>query len=192
MRDDEQSLIQMALEGDSRAFEQLISPYTRQIFATLYSMLSDVEDAQEVYQEVLLKAWNNLASKRSDGSFKSWIMTIAVNSAINFRSARTRRREGEQTAQQADPIGMFMANSSSAPERDTAYKDLIQAVNAAIEKLSEKHRTVLIMHVVDGMSYEEIAKTLGIELGTVMSRLHYARRKIKLLLKDKIEERGLK
>jgi RNA polymerase sigma-70 factor (ECF subfamily) len=180
----EQELIQRCLSGDSAAFAQLVEPMRGRIFRLICVMMSNEEDASDVYQEVLLKTWLHLDQFRQKSSFTSWMYSIAVNTTIKRRKQRTRLRsrhlETDDEVMTAIEDGSPVAHPGEMADRH----ERIEQLHTAVEGLSPMHRAVIVLREVEDLSYEEIAEDLGISIGTVMSRLHNARKKLRILLEE--------
>jgi len=138
-------------------------------------MCGDVELAEDAAQDAFIRAWLNLSSFRPDKPFRNWIYRIAVNAALDFL-----RREPKTSS--ADLESLFLADSLDGPEAAFIQKERTIIVQQAILSLTEASRAVLVLREYGGPSYPEIASTLDIPLGTVMSRLNYARERLKELL----------
>ena len=138
-------------------------------------MCGDVELAEDAAQDAFIRAWLNLSSFRTGTSFRNWIYRIAVNAALDFL-----RREPKTSS--ADLESLFVADPLDGPEAAFIQKERTVIVQQAILSLTEASRAVLVLREYGGLSYQEIATTLNIPLGTVMSRLNYARDRLKELL----------
>jgi RNA polymerase sigma-70 factor (ECF subfamily) len=138
-------------------------------------MCGDVELAEDAAQDAFIQAWLNLSSFRSGTSFRNWIYRIAVNAALDVL-----RRQPKTPL--ADVDSLFMADPLDGPEASFIQKERTVIVQQAIQSLTEASRAVLVLREYGGLSYQEIASTLDIPLGTVMSRLNYARDRLKELL----------
>jgi RNA polymerase sigma-70 factor, ECF subfamily len=173
------------LAGDRRAFEFLFEKYRERIFAVAFRFVRNKEDALDVTQEVFLRAYQGLARFKTDAKFFTWLYRIAVNRAIDFTRARATRR----TVDVEDPDGEgegLLANLPSADAQDPAdlaqRRELSTKLLEAVESLPPKHRAVFVLHSMEDLSYKEIAAVVGCSMGTVMSRLFYARKKLQQYL----------
>ncbi len=183
----ESVLLDRARLGDLEAYEELMRNIQPRIYSLLYNMCSHKEDAEDLLQEVFLKAWQSLPKFQGKSSFYTWVYRIAVNRAINFVKKRKRRQgyslDDVDLGMERDPALVEMAGTQT-PLRDSYLKELQEKLNTALQTLSEKHRSVVIMHDIQGMPHHEIAEILNVSPGTVRSRLFYARQLLQPLLSD--------
>jgi RNA polymerase sigma-70 factor (ECF subfamily) len=180
-------LIRRAQLEDTSAYEELVRRYYGKIYGLVYGMVSSREDAEDVTQEVFVKAWKALGRFRAQASFYTWIYRIAINRAINFRKKRNRRKtvqfeEFDPDIKQAESYKEFSSKGSVL--RKMNLSEFQKKMNEALLTLSDKHRAVVIMHDVQGMSHSDIASIVGCSEGTVRSRLFYARKKLQQELTD--------
>ena len=180
-------LVQASCRGDLAAYDELMRRYQERIYATVYHMTSNHEDANDLTQEAFIKAHSALKSFKGDSSFYTWIYRIAVNKTINF--LKTRKNKTQLSLNDLDfnaehDPDMLALVSDKTPRRDAALKELQEKLNAAMLKLSETHRLVVTLHDVQGMSHEEIAEIMDCNTGTVRSRLFYARQQMQGWLAD--------
>lgn len=174
-------LVRRTQNGDLEAYDELVRRYQQRIYSTIYHMTSNHEDASDLAQEVFAKAYQALPSFRADSTFYTWIYRIAVNKTLNFLEARKQRLHMSlddldmELEQHPDLMAMV---ADKTPRRDTALKELQEKLNEAMQKLSEQHRMVVTLHDVQGVPHEEIANILGCSVGTVRSRLFYARQQL--------------
>lgn len=182
---DEARWVVKAQRGDLKAFDRLVGEYHGRIYALLYNMTSNREDAEDLVQEVFLKAHKALPKFRGQSSFYTWIYRIAVNRAINFVKKRKRRRglslDDVDMAIERDPALVDMAGSDT-PLRRLKLGEMQEKLNEALQTLSEKHRTVVVLHDIQGVPHQEIGEILGCSTGTVRSRLFYARQQLQAQL----------
>jgi len=183
----EKELIERAQRGDIHAFDYLMTEVQGRIYGLLYNMTSSKEDAEDLLQEVFLKAFQSLPKFRGHSSFYTWVYRIAVNRAINYVKKRKKRQglslDDMDLGIERDPALVQMANVDT-PEREIRLKELQENLNEALQTLSEKHRTVVIMHDIQGLPHHEIADVLDCSPGTVRSRLFYARRELQAILSE--------
>lgn len=183
----EEELILRAQRGDVKAFDHLMTQVQGRIYGLLYNMTSSKEDAEDLLQEVFIKAYRVLPKFRGQSSFYTWVYRIAVNRAINFVKRRRKRQglslDDLDLSIERDPALVELASTES-PERMIRLKELQENLNNALQTLSEKHRAVVIMHDIQGMPHHEIAEVLGCSSGTVRSRLFYARRELQAHLSE--------
>lgn len=185
--EEDELLVKRAQRGDLSAFDQLVERYQQRLYATIYHMTSNQEDARDLLQEAFVKAHQSLGKFKGRSSFYTWIYRIAVNRTINFLK-RGRRRgmfslDDMDTAIETDPDFVELL-SHQTPHREAGLQELQQRLNEALQKLSEPHRAVVVMHDIQGMTHADIAKVLRCSEGTVRSRLFYARQQLQGLLSD--------
>jgi len=179
-------LVAKAKAGDHRAFEKLLKKYQRPLYFTIRKMVLRHEDTDDILQETFVKVYHSL-SRFTDGEpFYPWLYRIAVNTALNYRKRAFRQHEvslGELMNEEKDPF--------PSEERDSLdevlHNELEGKIAAALEQLPFDQRAVLVLRASAELSYEEISRALGINIGTVMSRLARAREKMRWLLKDYLE-----
>ena len=180
-------LVRRAQRDDMRAYDELIRRFQERIYATVYHMTSNHEDANDLVQETFIKAYQALRSFKGDSSFYTWIYRIAVNKTINFLKQRKNRVQMSlndldfNAEHDPDLVSLI---SDKTPRRDLGLSELQEKLNAAMQKLSEQHRMVVTLHDVQGLSHEEIGKIIGCNVGTVRSRLFYARQQLQAYLSD--------
>ncbi len=184
---DEMELVKRAKRGDLEAYDELIHRYQERIYATVYHMTSNHEDANDLAQEAFIKAYQALKSFKGGSSFYTWVYRIAVNKTINFLKQRKNRSQMSLNDldfnAEHDP-DMVALVSDKTPRRDANLAELQEKLNEAMQKLSEPHRLVVTLHDIQGMSHEEIAKIMDCNIGTVRSRLFYARQQLQGFLSD--------
>ena len=176
-------LVQDARGGDKQAFEALVRRYSERAFRAAYRILRDPSASEEIMQEAFIKAYKGLRAFESRSSFYTWLYRIVVNLALDRRrrDARAPSVEWEDSvASRIDPRATGPASFN--PELDSRRRQVRELVVEGVQGLPEGQREVLLLREVDGLSYEEIAKAMDISKGTVMSRLHYARKKMVLFL----------
>ena len=157
----------------------------------VYGMLGNAQDAEDVTQEAWVKAYRSLGGFREGSGFYTWLYRIAYNLCIDFRR-REWRGIPEEYEDGRNPGGAEGTAPSLAgdPHRAAVGREVQAAVLAAIRELPDVHRAVILLREVEGLSYAEIARTLGVRKGTVMSRLHYARRRLQRALAPYVEGGG--
>jgi len=183
----EDVLVSRARRGDLKSYDALVKRYQERIYATIYHMTSNHEDANDLAQDSFIKAYQALASFKGGSSFYTWLYRIAVNKTINFLKQRKNRTHMSLNDldfnAEHDPDLMALI-SHKTPRRDAGLNELQEKLNAALLKLSEPHRLVVVLHDVQGQSHEEIAKVMDCNIGTVRSRLFYARQQLQSELAD--------
>jgi RNA polymerase sigma-70 factor (ECF subfamily) len=184
---DEEALVRQARRGDLQAYDELVRRYQERIYATVYHMTSNHEDANDLAQESFIKAFQALKTFKGGSSFYTWLYRIAVNKTINFLKQRKNRTHMSLNDldfnAEHDPDLMALI-SDKTPRREAGLTELQEKLNAALLKLSEPHRLVVVLHDVQGMSHDEIAKIMDCNIGTVRSRLFYARQQLQGYLSD--------
>jgi len=184
---EERVLVRHAQEGDLRAFDELVRRFQERVYATVYHMTANHEDANDLVQEAFLKAYRALKSFKGDSSFFTWVYRIAVNKTINFLKQRKNRsgmslNDVDFNAEH-DPDLVALV-SEKTPRRELGLIELQEKLNAGMQKLSDIHRLVVTLHDVQGLSHEEISKIMDCNTGTVRSRLFYARQQLQGYLAD--------
>ena len=184
---DDLTLVRRAQSEDMRAYDLLVRRYQERIYATVYHMTSNHDDANDLAQETFIKAFRALKTFKGDSSFYTWIYRIAVNKTINFLKQRKNRvqislNDVDFNAEH-DP-DLVALTSERTPRRDLNLSELQEKLNEAMLKLSEHHRMVVTLHDVQGLSHEEIGKIMDCNVGTVRSRLFYARQQLQAYLSD--------
>ena len=184
---EELSLVRRARAGDLEAYDDLIRRYQERIYATIYHMTANHEDANDLAQDTFIKGYQAIGSFKGDSSFYTWIYRIAINKTINFLKQRKNKphlslNDLDVNAEH-DP-DMIALVSDRTPRRDLALSELQERLNNAMQKLSEIHRLVVTLHDVQGLSHEEIGKIMDCNVGTVRSRLFYARQQLQAYLSD--------
>jgi RNA polymerase sigma factor (sigma-70 family) len=177
----EGDLVRRARHGDLEAYDELIRRYQERIYATIYHMTANHEDANDLAQESFIKAYQALKSFKGGSSFYTWLYRIAVNKTINFLKQRKNRHHYSlndldfNTEHNPDLVALI---SDKTPHRDVGLTELQKKLNESLLKLSEPHRLVVVLHDVQGQSHEEIAEVMNCNIGTVRSRLFYARQQL--------------
>ena len=169
---DERTLVTQAQQGDRNAFSELIRIHAQGVQRVVYRMCGDQQLAEDAAQETFIQAWLKLSSFQPKSSLRNWLYRIAVNTAVD-----TLRREKRILPDAVDE--MHLATDTPSPETAHIHAERAAAVHSAIATLPDASRAVLILREYEDLSYREIADTLDIPLGTVMSRLSYARKLLK-------------
>lgn len=184
---EESVLVKCARQGDLGAYDELVRRYQERIYATVYHMTANHEDANDLAQEAFIKAFHALKSFKGGSSFYTWVYRIAVNKTINFLKQRKNRSQMSlddiDFNAEHDPDLVALV-SEKTPRRDVNLSELQEKLNEAMQKLSEPHRLVVTLHDVQGLSHDEIAEIMGCNIGTVRSRLFYARQQLQAYLSD--------
>ncbi len=187
---EEMELVKQARRGDLKAYDELVRRYQERIYATIYHMTANHEDANDLAQETFIKAFQALKSFKGGSSFYTWVYRIAVNKTINFLKQRKHKAamslDDLDFNAEHDP-DLVALISEKTPRREVGLTELQEKLNAALQRLSEPHRLVVTLHDVQGLSHEEIAKIMDCNIGTVRSRLFYARQQLQAYLSDYVK-----
>lgn len=180
-------LVQRAQQGDMVAYDELVRRYQDRVYATIYHMTGNHEDAVDLAQEAFIKGFQALKSFKGDSSFYTWVYRIAVNKTINFLKARKNKSHlslNDMDFNAENNPDMVSLVSENTPRRDAGLSELQGKLNEAMLKLSPVHRLVVTLHDVQGLAHEEIASIMDCNAGTVRSRLFYARQQLQAYLSD--------
>ncbi|MBQ7472968.1 MAG: sigma-70 family RNA polymerase sigma factor [Oscillospiraceae bacterium] len=174
------SAIQAVLNGDANAFEVIVRAYEKNVYNIALRMTSDREDALDISQEAFLKAYHSLHTYRGEGSFSVWLYRIVSNTCLDFMRSRSRRNEVSLSVEDesGETAEMEIRDDSLSPERLYERKLTRESLRKGLMRLPEDQRKILLLREIQGLSYEEIARVLSIEGGTVKSRIYRARRKL--------------
>ncbi|MFT5121682.1 MAG: RNA polymerase sigma factor (sigma-70 family) [Kiritimatiellia bacterium] len=187
----EKELVSRAQAKDLDAYSELMQRYNRRIYALIYNMTGNNEDTEDLLQEVFLKAYSALEKFQGKSSFYTWVYRIAVNRTINFVKKRKKRQASSlddiDSGIERDEFYVELS-AKSTPFRDARNAEIFEKLNAALQKLSEKHRAVVVMHDIEGIPHDQIAGIIGVSSGTVRSRLFYARRQLQADLAEYMNE----
>src|SRR5678815_1824562 len=188
----ELDLVKRCQNGDSGAFDQLVSRYRTRVFCMIYNMVHNEQDAWDLAQDSFLKAWKSIARFRGQSSFYTWMYRIVMNVTIDWLRKKQVRGAGAEfddaiQLKEIDPASRTVPHADALPHEHMEHQEIRGRIDAAIEQLSPEHRAVILMKEIEGMQYNEIAESLGCSIGTVMSRLFYARKKLQTLLRDVYE-----
>ncbi len=187
---DELELVRLAQDGDLQSYDELVKRYQERIYATIFHMTMNHEDASDLTQESFIKAFQAIRNFKGDSSFFTWVYRIAVNKTINFLKQKKNRNhyslDDIDCNAERDP-DLVSLISHKTPRRDLNLSELQEKLNEAMQKLSEDHRLVIVLHDIQGLPHEEISKIMDCNVGTVRSRLYYARQQMQALLADYIK-----
>ncbi|WP_037583901.1 RNA polymerase sigma factor [Stigmatella aurantiaca] len=194
MATDDLTLVKRVRDGDQRAFKLLVERYQRKVYAVALGMLKDKEEAMDVSQEAFVKVYKYLDHFKGDSSFYTWLYRITVNICIDLIRKRTgaggEAVEFDETqvmdVSQAN-IGALGSRLGTNPQKSALRRELAEKIQEALATVPEKHRAILLLREIEGMSYEELSRTLDIPKGTVMSRLFHARTKVQKILSEYLE-----
>jgi RNA polymerase sigma-70 factor (ECF subfamily) len=193
---DERQLVRRAKRGDEKAFRTLMERYRRKVYSIAYGMVHNPEAAYDISQEVFIKVYRYLGSFQGSSSFYTWLYRISVNLSIDWLRKQGRHDlvDFDDALLRREPDGaeamVVPTLQDSDPLKALGRKELREQIARAFESLSEKHRAVLLLREVEGLSYDEIARALKIHKGTVMSRLHHARRNLQRVLRTYVQSGG--
>lgn len=178
----EAELIQQARDGDTQAFGILVERYQRRVVGVAMAVVHNQDDALELAQETFIRAYENLGKFESRSSFSTWLYRIAANISIDFRRREGRHivLRGEEGEHELDRLPSERGDSFL----ESARGELGRRLQRALQELTPEHRTVILLREVEGLSYDEISEVLQSPRGTVMSRLHYARDRLRTILND--------
>jgi RNA polymerase sigma-70 factor (ECF subfamily) len=180
------ALVQAARTGDMVAFEELVARHRDKIYARAYTMMRNEDEALDLSQEAWVKGWQRLVQFQGESSFTTWMTRIVINLCLDqLRKKKRQRAESiEELDEESGGVERQMPVVTVNPTERLERGELRARIDEALGKLSEAHRTVLVLHEFEHMEYKNIAKTMSCSIGTVMSRLFYARRKMAALLQD--------
>ena len=171
-----EELVERCKQGDERAWSQLVEATYRDVYTLCLRILNDPNDAAEATQDAYLKAWRGLAGFRGDAMFETWLYRVASNSALSKHRSR-KRRQSHESGMQDDVLTELPASGSV--EATAGARIEVKALEAALARLPEQHRTVVVLRDVYGLSIEEIASQLGISETAAKVRVHRARKRLK-------------
>ncbi len=185
------ALVEKCQNGDTQAFNELVTRYRGKVYAMTYNMVRNEQDAWDLAQDSFLKAWKSISYFRGQSSFYTWLYRISTNVTIDW----LRKKKNQTHSEFDENIGLSNVEPGSgtssvgelAPYKKLEQEEIRKRIDEAVSKLSPEHRAVILMKEMDGLQYNEIADTLECSIGTVMSRLFYARKKLQSLLKDLYE-----
>jgi RNA polymerase sigma-70 factor (ECF subfamily) len=183
-------LVADLLDGDTTALASIVEKYGKLVYRLAVQITKNHEDAKDVMQETFLKVYESIGTFRKESAFETWLYRIIVNQALNLVKRRERRREFSLSDGNSTDIRFNLRGNGhpgDSPHADVERKELQKWVTQAVDSLSAKHRTVVILHEFEGLTHPQIATILSCSEGTVRSRLHYARRKLRDLLRPYVD-----
>jgi RNA polymerase sigma-70 factor, ECF subfamily len=188
----ELDLVKQCQAGDTGAFDQLVTRYRTRIFGMIYNMVHNEQDAWDLAQDSFVKAWKSIGRFRGKSSFYTWMYRIVMNVTIDWLRKKQVKGAGAEfddavQLKEIDPAAKTAPKAEELPYERMERGELRAKIDKAIAQLSPEHRAVILMKETEGMQYHEIAESLGCSIGTVMSRLFYARKRLQNLLKDVYE-----
>jgi RNA polymerase sigma-70 factor (ECF subfamily) len=183
---DDAALVRQAQGGAMEAFEELVSRHRDRIYARAFSMMRSEDEALDLSQEAWVKGWQRLHQFQGDSSFATWMTRIVINLCLDqLRKHKRQRAESiEAMDEESGGVERQMPVITVNPTANLERGELRARINEALSQLSHEHRTVLVLNEFEEMEYKQIAKVMQCSIGTVMSRLFYARRKMAVLLAD--------
>ena len=188
----DQDLVKACQNGDTEAFDQLVGRYRTRVFGMIYNMVHSEQDAWDLAQDSFLKAWKSIGRFRGQSSFYTWIYRIVMNVTIDWLRKKQVKGTGAEfddaiQLREIDPASRTVPKADALPHQRMMHGEIRQRIDEAIAQLSPEHRAVILMKETEDMQYHEIADTLGCSIGTVMSRLFYARKRLQNMLRDLYE-----
>jgi RNA polymerase sigma-70 factor, ECF subfamily len=188
----ELDLVKQCQAGQTEAFDQLVTRYRTRVFAMIYNMVHNEQDAWDLAQDSFLKAWKSIKRFQGKSSFYTWIYRIVMNVTIDWLRKKQVKGTGAEfddaiQLKEIDPASRTVPKADALPHERMEQNEIRARIDAAIAQLSPEHRAVILMKETEDMQYHEIAEALGCSIGTVMSRLFYARKKLQNLLRDVYE-----
>ena len=178
----EQQWIDAAREGDQEAFAQLVRRYEKRVFALAGRMCRNPEDAAEAAQEAFLSVWQGLRFYRGDASFSTWLYRLVSNACIDLLRREGRHQAAAGPSLNDEELGMDVPDSAPNPHEAAEQKELRALIEEGLQSLSPEHRQVLVLREIHQLSYDEIADTLELDVGTVKSRISRGRRQLRKFL----------
>lgn len=188
--DEDLVIVEKVQAGDVDAFDELVSKYRERIYAVVYNLTSNREDASDLTQDAFIKAFQSIGRFKGKSSFFTWLYRIALNTTLtHLRKNKLRRFFSFEKMNDEDHSAGFIEQltTDSDSDKKALMNELQEKLNDAFQKLSVKHRTVITLYEIDGLSHKEIADIVGTSVGTVRSRLHYAKQFLQAELKDYIQ-----
>jgi RNA polymerase sigma-70 factor (ECF subfamily) len=188
----ELDLVKQCQAGDTEAFDQLVGRYRTRVFSMIFNMVHNDQDAWDLTQDSFLKAWKSIGRFRGQSSFYTWIYRIVTNVTIDWLRKKQVKGSGTEfddmiQLKEIDPASRTVPKAETLPHRQMEQREIRDRIDQAISQLSPEHRAVILMKEIEDMQYHEIAEALQCSIGTVMSRLFYARKKLQNLLRDLYE-----
>ena len=179
-REQEAAVIQAVLDGDVNAYEALVKEYEKNVYNLALRMTGNSEDAADMAQEAFIKAYNSLTAFRGDSKFSVWLYRIVSNVCLDFLRSRSRKQTVSLSTENDDgeEVELDIADETHSPEQLLDRSLTRDAVRRGLAALPPDHREILLLREIQGLSYEEIADVLGLEAGTVKSRIFRARKKL--------------
>jgi RNA polymerase sigma-70 factor (ECF subfamily) len=192
--DDDLRLVSLAQQGNHASYDELVIRHRGRIFAMIRNMIHQEADAWDLTQEVFIKAWHALPRFEAKARFSTWLYRIAHNVVYDWTRRRKIESAGELNDElferdRIDSASFTTPSGGESPDDSMTQSELRMKIEAALARLSPEHREAVLLKDVQGLSYKEIADVMACSIGTVMSRLYYARQKLQVMLKDEYESR---
>ena len=193
IQDPDHELVEQAQKQDKAAFSKLVEKYYDMVYSIAYGILNRRESAQDAAQEVFFKVFKDIQKFEGKSKFKTWLYRISVNMAIDFhrRVRHALSIDGTDVSDDEDEAPIIIVDDAKGPRDGALQSEREEKLKMALTKLTEEHRAILLLREWQDLSYEEIAEILGIEIGTVMSRIFYARKKLAEILKQELQGENL-
>ncbi|HNV00206.1 MAG: sigma-70 family RNA polymerase sigma factor [Verrucomicrobia bacterium] len=187
----DEDLVRAAQGGDMVAFEELVGRHRDKVYARAFSMMRNEDEAIDLSQEAWVKGWQRLQQFQGEASFVTWMTRVVINLCLDAlrKQKRLRTESIEHMDSESGGVERQMPPLIINPTEGLERQEVRQRIDQAMSQLSYAHRTVLILHEFEGLEYKEIAKRMECSIGTIMSRLFYARRRLAALLMDLKQER---
>lgn len=184
----DEELVDRARGGDSSPFDELVKRHKERVYATIYHMTANRDDADDLTQETFIRAYRAIRKFRGNSSFYTWVYRIAVNLTVNFLKRSKRNRELDlhdmDEGVLRNPDYLRLVSAAPTPRQQTSLREFQEKLTEALQQLTEAHRMVVTLHDIQGMPHGEIARIMGCSEGTVRSRLFYARQQLQGLLSE--------
>lgn len=180
-------LVERVQQGDVAAYDYLVRKYRERLFSVVYNLTSNREDANDLTQEAFIKAFSSIKRFRGQSSFFTWLYRIAVNTTLSqLKKNRVRRVFSLESLTEDGKAADILEDLSeqTRTEKGALLSELQEQLNEALQKLSPKHRTVVVLFEIEGLSHQQISEIVGCSVGTVRSRLHYAKQQLQAYLQD--------
>jgi len=184
---EETAMISRCQQGDQEALKEIFDKYHKKVYQIAYGVVRQREEALDIVQEVFIKLFRSIKNFKGRSQFYTYLYRMVMNTAIDHA-----RKAGKQFISSLDEEGSFEPsdNIEKGPERVLLQKELEERVKSVMDKLPAEQKAALIFRDVEGLSYQEMAEAMGCSIGTVMSRLHYGRKRVQELLKDYVDLHG--
>jgi RNA polymerase sigma-70 factor, ECF subfamily len=183
-------LVRQVQEGNVAAYDHLVRKYRERLYSVVYNLTSNREDAADLTQESFIKAFTSIRRFKGNSAFFTWLYRIAVNTTLSHLKRNRLRRffSLDNIQEEGAPADVLDALAQRhRTEKGALLSELQEKLNEALQKLSPKHRTVVILFEIEGLSHQEIADIMDCSVGTVRSRLHYAKQQLQVYLRDFVD-----